>query len=99
VASTPTVRGVGSLASFPSVVPPCAPALAMLTPGFPYLSGFEKPSAIQQRAIVPFIKGRDLIAQSQSGTGKTAVFSIGTLQSLDLSTTETQALSAWMAPP
>lgn len=56
--------------------------------------GFEKPSAIQQRAIVPLIKGRDLIAQSQSGTGKTAVFSIGTLQSLDLSTTETQALSA-----
>ena len=57
-------------------------------------SGFEKPSAIQQRAIVPLIKGRDLIAQSQSGTGKTAVFSIGTLQSLDLATTETQALSA-----
>lgn len=57
-----------------------------------YSYGFEKPSAIQQRAIVPLIKGRDLIAQSQSGTGKTAVFSIGTLQSLDLSTTETQAL-------
>lgn len=57
-----------------------------------YSYGFEKPSAIQQRAIVPLIKGRDLIAQSQSGTGKTAVFSIGTLQSLDLATTETQAL-------
>jgi hypothetical protein len=57
-------------------------------------SGFEKPSAIQQRAIVPLVKGRDLIAQSQSGTGKTAVFSIGVLQSLDLSTTETQAIGA-----
>jgi len=57
-----------------------------------YAYGFEKPSAIQQRAIVPLIKGRDLIAQSQSGTGKTAVFSIGTLQTLDISTTETQAL-------
>jgi len=33
--------------------------------------GFEKPSAIQQRAIVPVITGRDVIAQAQSGTGKT----------------------------
>ena len=57
-----------------------------------YAYGFEKPSAIQQRAILPLIKGRDLIAQSQSGTGKTAVFSIGALQSLDLATTETQVL-------
>lgn len=57
-----------------------------------YAYGFEKPSAIQQRAIVPLIKGRDLIAQSQSGTGKTAVFSIGSLQVLDLSSTETQVL-------
>jgi hypothetical protein len=30
-------------------------------------AGFEKPSAIQQRAIVPMTKGRDVIAQSQSG--------------------------------
>ena len=34
-----------------------------------YSYGFEKPSAIQQRAIVPFIKGGDIIAQAQSGTG------------------------------
>ena len=32
--------------------------------------GFEKPSAIQQRAIVPIARGRDVIAQAQSGTGK-----------------------------
>ena len=32
-----------------------------------YSYGFEKPSAIQQRAIVPIIQGRDVIAQSQSG--------------------------------
>lgn len=57
-----------------------------------YAYGFEKPSAIQQRAILPIVKGRDLIAQSQSGTGKTAVFSIGALQTVDLSSTETQAL-------
>ncbi|CAI5739994.1 unnamed protein product [Hyaloperonospora brassicae] len=57
-----------------------------------YAYGFEKPSAIQQRAIKPAIQGRDLIAQSQSGTGKTAVFSIAILQSLDTSSNETQAL-------
>ncbi|KAF7635942.1 hypothetical protein Mgra_00004661 [Meloidogyne graminicola] len=54
--------------------------------------GFEKPSAIQQRAIKQIIKGRDVIAQAQSGTGKTATFSIGVLQSLDVQTRETQAL-------
>ncbi|TKR86906.1 hypothetical protein L596_011405 [Steinernema carpocapsae] len=57
-----------------------------------YSYGFEKPSAIQQRAIKAIIKGRDVIAQAQSGTGKTATFSIGVLQSLDVQTRETQAL-------
>jgi translation initiation factor 4A len=36
-----------------------------------YAYGFEKPSAIQQRAIRPCILGRDLIAQAQSGTVRT----------------------------
>lgn len=45
--------------------------------------GFERPSAIQQRAILPIIKGRDVICQSQSGTGKTAVFCIAMLQILN----------------
>ncbi len=57
-----------------------------------YAYGFERPSAIQQRAIVPIVQGRDVIAQSQSGTGKTAVFSIGVLQALDTTSNETQAL-------
>ena len=35
-----------------------------------YQYGFTKPSAIQQRAIKPITQGNDLIAQSQSGTGK-----------------------------
>ena len=48
-----------------------------------YAYGFEKPSAIQQRAIVPCIKGYDVIAQAQSGTGKTATFSIAILEQLD----------------
>jgi len=57
-----------------------------------YAYGFEKPSAIQQRAIRPIVRGRDVIAQSQSGTGKTAVFSISTLQLLDETSREVQAL-------
>lgn len=48
-----------------------------------YAYGFERPSAIQQRAIRPIIQGKDVIAQSQSGTGKTAVFSIASLQMLN----------------
>ena len=35
-----------------------------------YHYGFERPSSIQQRAILPILKGRDVIAQSQSGTGQ-----------------------------
>jgi ATP-dependent RNA helicase len=58
-----------------------------------YAYGFERPSAIQQRAIQPIVAGRDVIAQSQSGTGKTAVFCIGMLQVLNSSTNETQMLS------
>ncbi|XP_033217362.1 eukaryotic initiation factor 4A-III-like isoform X1 [Belonocnema kinseyi] len=54
--------------------------------------GFEKPSAIQQRAIKPIMKGRDVIAQAQSGTGKTATYSIGILQTLDIKVRETQVL-------
>ncbi len=57
-----------------------------------YSYGFEKPSAIQQRAIKPISQGRDVIAQSQSGTGKTAVFSIGVLQALDSKINEPMAL-------
>eukprot|EP00566_Odontella_aurita_P010538 CAMPEP_0113538070 /NCGR_PEP_ID=MMETSP0015_2-20120614/7167_1 /TAXON_ID=2838 /ORGANISM="Odontella" /LENGTH=406 /DNA_ID=CAMNT_0000437615 /DNA_START=121 /DNA_END=1341 /DNA_ORIENTATION=- /assembly_acc=CAM_ASM_000160 len=57
-----------------------------------YAYGFEKPSAIQQRAIRPTILGRDLIAQAQSGTGKTATFAIGTLAKLDPKLRECQSL-------
>jgi translation initiation factor 4A len=57
-----------------------------------YAYGFERPSAIQQRAIIPMVKGRDQIAQAQSGTGKTATFSIGILQQLDYSLMQCQAL-------
>ena len=57
-----------------------------------YAYGFEKPSAIQQRAIIPLCKGLDIIAQAQSGTGKTATFTIGILHKLDFKELDCQAL-------
>merc|ERR1712124_181583 len=57
-----------------------------------YAYGFEKPSTIQQRGIVPIVRGFDTIAQAQSGTGKTATFTIGVLQRVDLSLKQCQAL-------
>lgn len=57
-----------------------------------YAHGFERPSAIQQRAIRPILRGRDVIAQSQSGTGKTAVFSIASLQILEEKVKDTQVV-------
>ena len=57
-----------------------------------YGYGYEKPSVIQQKAILPVIDGHDVIAQAQSGTGKTATFSIGMLQNIDETQDEIQAL-------
>ena len=63
-----------------------------------YAYGFEKPSAIQQRAIIPLAKGYDLIAQAQSGTGKTATFTIGALQRQDYSTDVPECQTLILAP-
>ncbi|KAM0850153.1 hypothetical protein ACQ4PT_014015 [Festuca glaucescens] len=57
-----------------------------------YGYGFEKPSAIQQRAVLPIITGRDVIAQAQSGTGKTSMISLSVCQIVDTSVREVQAL-------
>lgn len=54
--------------------------------------GFEKPSVIQQLAIPPILTGGDVIAQAQSGTGKTATFSIAVLQQIREDVPEVQAL-------
>ena len=48
-----------------------------------YSYGFERPSAIQSKAIVPIVQGRDVLAQAQSGTGKTGTFVIGALSHLN----------------
>jgi translation initiation factor 4A len=57
-----------------------------------YNYGFEKPSDVQGKAIRPIIEGHDIIAQAQSGTGKTGTFSIATLQSINVELKATQAL-------
>lgn len=66
--------------------------ISILLAGNSFSRSFERPSAIQQRAIVPVVKCHDVIAQAQSGTGKTATFSISILQQIDLSIKGTQAL-------
>lgn len=45
--------------------------------------GYEKPSPIQSRAIKPMLEGGDIIGQAQTGTGKTAAFSIPILNNVD----------------
>lgn len=57
-----------------------------------YSYGFEKPSPIQRKAVRPFVAGRDIIAQAQSGMGKTATFCLGVLSRLDASSNTTQAI-------
>ena len=57
-----------------------------------YSYGFENPSPIQQKAIQPIISNNDVIAQSQSGTGKTGCFTIASLQKVDESLKKTQIL-------
>jgi len=57
-----------------------------------YAYGFEIPSEIQKKAILPITKGNDVIAQAQSGSGKTGSFSIGILQKIDINLSKTQAL-------
>ena len=57
-----------------------------------YSYGYETPSPIQKKAIVPILAGRDVIMQAQSGTGKTAAFSIGLLDQIDVTVHKCQAL-------
>jgi translation initiation factor 4A len=57
-----------------------------------YSYGFENPSPIQKKGIMPIITGKDVIAQAQSGTGKTGAFTVATLQCIDETLNEVQGL-------
>ena len=57
-----------------------------------YNYGFENPSPIQKKAIIPIFQKKDIIAQAQSGTGKTGCFAIGVLQLISCAKNTTQAI-------
>ncbi|KAG0238978.1 RNA helicase required for poly(A+) mRNA export [Actinomortierella wolfii] len=57
-----------------------------------YMCKFVKPSKIQASAIPLILKGENLIAQAQSGTGKTAAFLLATLNMIDATLSQTQAI-------
>ena len=57
-----------------------------------YGYGFEHPSPIQKKAIIPMINRKDIIAQAQSGTGKTGAYTISCLQIINSNNDETQAI-------
>jgi translation initiation factor 4A len=57
-----------------------------------YSYGFENPSPIQKKGIKPMLNKRDVIAQAQSGTGKTGCFTVGTLARIDPTKPGVQAL-------
>ncbi|RKZ98926.1 MAG: ATP-dependent helicase [Gammaproteobacteria bacterium] len=55
-------------------------------------AGYETPSPIQAQSITPLIEGRDLLGQAQTGTGKTAAFSLPLLSRLDVKAKKPQML-------
>jgi translation initiation factor 4A len=100
---TPTIAADAATSSPTSVPTPTPPEIvdyadfddmnlpaAVLRGVFNY--GFERPSPIQRKAIRPLIDGHDLIAQAQSGTGKTGAFSVGSLSRIDLTSKTNQVL-------
>ncbi|MEW6491785.1 MAG: DEAD/DEAH box helicase [Cyanobacteriota bacterium] len=54
--------------------------------------GFTAPTAIQSQAIPELLNGRDVVGQSQTGTGKTAAFSLPILERIDVENRAVQAL-------
>ncbi len=54
--------------------------------------GFETPTSIQAQAIPHILEGRDIVGQSQTGTGKTAAYSLPILEQIDIENRGVQAL-------
>lgn len=57
-----------------------------------YSMNFCYPSAIQKKAILPLLRGKDVIAQGQSGTGKTCCFAVASLELVNEEVAEPQVL-------
>ncbi|HEY3232388.1 MAG TPA: DEAD/DEAH box helicase, partial [Roseiflexaceae bacterium] len=54
--------------------------------------GYEEPTSIQARTIRKMLEGIDVIAQAQTGTGKTAAFALPIIEKLDAELRAPQAL-------
>ena len=54
--------------------------------------GYETPSAIQEQCIPHLLNGHDVIGQAQTGTGKTAAFSLPLIDRIDINTNQVQLL-------
>ncbi len=54
--------------------------------------GFESPTEIQEKAIPLVLEGHDILGQSQTGTGKTAAYSLPILEQIDTKNPNVQAL-------
>ena len=54
--------------------------------------GYETPSAIQEQCISHLLDGHDVIGQAQTGTGKTAAFSLPLIDRIDLKNNQVQLL-------
>jgi translation initiation factor 4A len=57
-----------------------------------YSYGFESPSEIQHLAILPLLRGSDVVAQAPSGTGKTGAFAVAALHCVDISVNSPQVI-------
>jgi len=57
-----------------------------------FANGFNTPSDIQSKGIMPIKEGRDLLAQAKSGTGKTGTFTIGALSRIDSALKKVQVM-------
>jgi ATP-dependent RNA helicase RhlE len=73
------------------LVPPLLQAIAE--------AGYEQPTPIQRDAIPPALAGRDLLGCAQTGTGKTAAFSLPILQRIDASAGDDPAIRALILTP
>ena len=54
--------------------------------------GFESPSEVQEASIPIILEGRDVLAQAQTGTGKTASFGIPMIEGMEEDADDLQAL-------
>ncbi|MFC5741405.1 ATP-dependent RNA helicase DbpA [Dyella tabacisoli] len=54
--------------------------------------GYTEMTPVQAQSLPPMLEGRDVIAQAQTGSGKTAAFGLSLLHSLDVDTIRLQAL-------